>query len=498
MSVTIRRQTFMQHLQNKQILLADCLNQPELSVLSIQNIDQHADGQLVSTQEHQQLFDLVDNLDQNGSRHSFLSHNPQGQLTVAGAAAEALFKIATTLPALNQTSLRSVILQNGFALQTLAVLSKPFRGPSAIAVQCALGQLGYYKKTIDGDFGNRSEQALIEFQTHAGLNAHGMVDKKTLDALDQALHSLHPQQTWNATTDAWKAITDFQSLGINTITLPAHSSSWENVSVQKAYGIFVKEYWDAIKQYRVECDCKNLGLLFMTQFRAKVQSDTGISLPMPSFKGNKIPTRQWNTAIPGSSGGLPENVTNRSPLRSEYKSVALIQSLDSRYSLIRGMSLSYPNVSTDQVSKRLVTLQGWRSALDNNGDKRKPELDIQKLEPGHMIMIDHTGDGVVDHMVNVIEVIKDTQNRVTQVRLACGSFDDIRDNQASTSPTWTDVNLYTEEIIVDFDAQGLITQSQVSWTSEPAYASPPRYSERTTLMELKPGGTLSVCRFGQT
>jgi hypothetical protein len=114
-----------------------------------------------------------------------------------------------------------------------------------------------------------------------------------------------------------------------------------------------------------------------------------------------------------------------------------------------------------------------------------------------MIFIDHTGDGRHDHTVNVIGVERDAAGRARKLKLAVGSFDDMKDADSATPPRGLyEVNNYCEEVEVDLDEQGKIAASRVTWSSEPPYVARSRYSARTTLMELKPGGTLKVARWG--
>jgi hypothetical protein len=76
-----------------------------------------------------------------------------------------------------------------------------------------------------------------------------------------------------------------------------------------------------------------------------------------------------------------------------------------------------------------------------------------------------------------------------------GSFDDMRDNSSATIVTYSALNPYSEEVIVDLDANGLITSSKVSYSSEPTYLVKTRYRAVTTLMERKRGGVMMVGRW---
>ena len=57
-------------------------------------------------------------------------------------------------------------------------------GPSLpSAVQRQLSKRGYYKGTVDGQFGPASREALKRFQKSQGMKATGNIDEDTLDAL---------------------------------------------------------------------------------------------------------------------------------------------------------------------------------------------------------------------------------------------------------------------------------------------------------------------------
>jgi hypothetical protein len=137
-------------------------------------------------------------------------------------------------------------------------------------------------------------------------------------------------------------------------------------------------------------------------------------------------------------------------------------------------------------------------ARDNAGDQLKPELPLEKLNPGDLIVIDHTGDGRNDHMANVVKIERDAAGKVTSMVLATGSFDDMKDADGSTAPnSLGEVNNYCEEVTVKFDASGKVTSSQVTWSSEPSWLVESRYSARTLLMEMKPNGTIASGRWAQ-
>ena len=51
-------------------------------------------------------------------------------------------------------------------------------------VQSRLQQRGYYRSAVDGSFGPRTRQALLDFQADHGLSMTGEIDQDTLSALD--------------------------------------------------------------------------------------------------------------------------------------------------------------------------------------------------------------------------------------------------------------------------------------------------------------------------
>ncbi len=74
----------------------------------------------------------------------------------------------------------------------------------------------------------------------------------------------------------------------------------------------------------------------------------------------------------------------------------------------------------------------------------------------------------------------------------------VTDANGATAPNGLgEVNNYTEEVTIDLDAAGRVARSRVTWSSEPSWLVEPRYSARTLLMEMKPGGRLSVGRWAQ-
>ncbi|MDI6605350.1 MAG: LysM peptidoglycan-binding domain-containing protein [Thermoanaerobacteraceae bacterium] len=56
-------------------------------------------------------------------------------------------------------------------------------GPFVVNLQSRLKSLGFYKGTVDGIFGTKTEEAVKEYQKSRGLTATGIVDSNTWNAL---------------------------------------------------------------------------------------------------------------------------------------------------------------------------------------------------------------------------------------------------------------------------------------------------------------------------
>jgi N-acetylmuramoyl-L-alanine amidase len=62
-------------------------------------------------------------------------------------------------------------------------LSFGSRGPAVTRLQERLRELGFTPGQSDGDFGDQTLSAVMNFQTSSGLKADGIVGPKTLTAL---------------------------------------------------------------------------------------------------------------------------------------------------------------------------------------------------------------------------------------------------------------------------------------------------------------------------
>jgi peptidoglycan hydrolase-like protein with peptidoglycan-binding domain len=522
--VTLTRAEFLQEMANKQINLAEAKREPRLASFSWVGIDANNNG-LISGVEMEALFKSLDRLDNNGDGQS-VNLGTSTQPTMVGRAMAALRELAKPMtvapaPAPSSTNpapaprpapapvsvgvLRDKALANGFPNGLRAELKRGASGNAVVAIQYTLGRLGYLKGLCDGAFGGMTEQALKAFQSQRGLLVTGTVNAQTLNLLDQLLASFDPRTPAAKAIDPLLYLSSFRQLGLPVITIrgTAEIYSWASAEIQAAYGKFVGDYWEVMKRNQVEGDCKNLALFFMDQFRKQLREDRMISLPHPILK-TAAAEKRWIVATTNKTQGL---FTRADRLKSEtglgvtrvgYEAILKVQALDPEQSMLYGVNVHYPEISANQVAKSAYRLFDWNPAFENRGNLTLPEVPVNQLQAGHLIFIDHTGDGTFDHTVTVVKVEKDTTGRTRKIIMAVGSYDDVRDNSAATSVEGVGlsiVNTYAEEVTVTLDVNGRITSSEVTYSSEPSYLVDTRYSARTTLMEQKAGGKLIVGRW---
>ena len=92
-------------------------------------------------------------------------------------------------------------------LSTYPTLSKGSKGEDVRKLQQRLNELGYSIGTVDGDFGNKTESALKEFQSDNGIDATGVADDKTqrilfsADAKKREATEATPQNPQNKQSD---------------------------------------------------------------------------------------------------------------------------------------------------------------------------------------------------------------------------------------------------------------------------------------------------------
>ncbi|WP_020560792.1 peptidoglycan-binding domain-containing protein [Thiofilum flexile] len=524
---TLTRTEFLQEMSNKQISLVEAKREPRLAAFSWAGVDANNNGTISGT-DMELLFKALDRLDSNGDSQS-VNLGSSTQPTMVGRAMAALRELAkpiaapvpaTTTPAPTPATtapmpapspatlgvLQDKALANGFPNGLRTELKRGANGNAVVAVQFALGRLGYLKDLCDGAFGGNTERALTAFQSQRGLPATGSVNIQTLKLLDQLVANIDLRTPAAKAADPLLYLSSFRQLGLPVISIrgTAEIYSWASAEIQAAYGKFVGDYWEVMKSNEVEGDCKNLALFFMDQFRKQLREDRMIQLPHPVLK-TAAAEKRWIVATTDKTQGLftradrLKRTTGVTVERMGYETILKVQALDPNQSMLYGVNVHYPEISANRVAKAAVRLFDWNPAYDNRGNSAVPEVPVNLLQAGHLIFIDHTGDGTFDHTVTVVKVEKDTAGRARKLILAVGSYDDVRDNSAATSVEGTGfsiVNTYAEEVTVTLDERGRVTASEVTYSSEPTYLVSTRYNARTTLMEQKAGGKLIVGRWG--
>lgn len=498
----LTRPDFTQSLQDKSIAVNEAAADPKLAGLDVKKADLNNDGKISGAAEATALFKEVDRYDRNGDAGSIDTKDAAGNATRAAIYATALtaravHEVTDPVGTPLQAPLKDAALKKAFASADALPLAKGSSGDRAVAVQYALARLGGNIGSVDGKFGPGTETALKAFQTSVGLPATGAVDQKTLTALDTKLSTTELRVPAVASGNPLAYLSNHAALGLAKFTPIADKSkpaNWNHPEVQQKYGEFAAAYWPALKNNRIESDCKTLSLFVMDQFRIKMKTDLGVDLPKPAG----LPTMQWEAGTAADPKGYFGRFENLRSIRPGYERAQAIQNLDPKASMIPGVNLRYPNVDANMASRAVKVTAPWTASKDNGGDQTIPEVPVQTMRPGDVIFIDHTGDGRVDHMANVISLNKDAAGKVTSMVLATGSFDDMKDANGATAPNGTgEVNNYAEEVTVTFDAAGKVTSSNVTWSSEPAWLVDSRYSARTLLMEMRPGGRISVGRWAQ-
>lgn len=494
MASRVTRSEFTQSLQDKKIDVGEAKADPKLAGLDVAKADLNHDGKVAGADEAAALFRQVDRYDSNGDAGSIALTTAAGTPTRAAALATALqaravFEVAEAKP------LGDSALKTAFEAAGSLPLARGAKGDRAVAVQYGLARLGFAVGSVDGQFGPGTERAVKAFQTAAQLPATGIVDQPTLAALDAKLAATELRTPAEVSGDPLRYLSNaaLSLPKLSPLVDRAQPAGWSHPELQKAYGEFVGAYWEHCKTNRVECDCKTLSLFLMDQFRAKVKADLGVQLPRPSG----LPASAWVAATAADSKGFFGRFETLGAVRPGYERAQVIQRLDPKASMLAGVNLRYGGVDANMASRAVKVTIPWSAARDNGGDSSVPELPVAQLNAGDVIFIDHTGDGKVDHMANVVKVQRDAAGKVTQLVLATGSYDDMKDADGATVPSGLgEVNNYAEEVTVQVDAAGKVTSSKVTWSSEPAWLSDGRYSARTLLMEMRPGGKISAGRWG--
>ncbi len=517
---TLTLPVFLQEMSSKQIALSQLKNDARFNGVNLSSLHSNQNGIILGTNDFTLLFKAIDYFDRNGDAQSLnlgSSQNP----TKAGQLITALREIAIDLTATPEpiptievesesTALlefKDAALRNSFNKTFQGEIKRGNKGDKVVAIQYALGRLGYLDYVCDGNFGGLTLNAVKSFQsTTSSLMVTGTVKAKTLIALDKALEKLDLRvPVIKSDQDPMSFLSNFRHFNLPTIRVDtrAENVSWNSPDVQQAYGNFVQHYWEILKENRIEADCKTLALFFMDQFRKHLEEETFIRLPLPKSAHGSIGKRKWTVATRTDPKGLFRRIAELflsrhiRVNRPGYAALKKIQKLDPEHAMLYGINLRYPRTSAHQVSRAATVVSAWKKAYSNNGDLNKPEIPLSKLKPGYLIFIDHTGNGSYDHTVNVIKIKKDNANRVRQLTLAIGSYDDVRDSLASTVVNSLSIlNQYCEEVTIDFDENERVTRSEVTYSSEPKYIVKTRYSAKTSIMERKRGGKLKISRWG--
>ncbi len=343
---------------------------------------------------------------------------------------------------------------------------------------------------------------VLPVRARCQLEPTGSVDEPTLAALDGAAAKVDLRSPAELAADSLAYLRDFKARGVTSpisVSDRSRPIDWQHPEIQTAYGNFVRDYWKVSKDNKVEADRKNLALHFMDGFRAKVQEDLGVKLPMPKNGDKTLTEQQWaatTTAKPDVSPG--DALFNRfdalGSARTGDEGHQLVEPLDPRAGLHQGVNLTYPNTGARDVAAA-VAPRG--TSIDNKGDDAVAEVPINELTPGDMIFMDHHSDGKYDHVVTVVDVARRPDGTVSGLTIATGAFHDMKDDDGRTRPRgWKDVNNFTEEISVDVGVDGRITGSKVTWASEPSYLKEARFSHKNTLMDLAEKGQVFVGRWG--
>lgn len=492
----LTRAEFTQSLQDKKVDVADAARDPKLAGVDVAKADLDHDGKVSGAAEAGALFREVDRYDSNGDASSIALTDASGAATRAAVVAAALqakavFEVSEGRP------LADAALKAALTAPAALPVARGTSGDPAVAVQYALARLGFSVGTVDGKFGPGTEKAVKSFQASAGLPQSGAVDARTAAALDAKLAATELRTPAEVSGKPLEYLSNHAALGLPKLP-PLQDrrtpANWSHPELQKAYGEFVGAYWQQLKTNRVEADCKTLSLFLMDQFRLKVKADLGVQLPRPAG----LPEKPWSVSTAANPNGYFSRFESLATVRPGYENAQAIQRLDPKASMLAGVGLRYAGVDANMASRAVKVTLPWSAGRDNGGDQLKPELPVAQLNAGDVIFIDHTGDGRVDHMANVIRVDRDAQGTVTQLVLATGSYDDMKDADGSTAPNGLgEVNTYAEEVTVKVDPTGRVTSSQVTWSSEPSWLTSSRYSARTLLMEMRPGGTISAGRWAQ-
>jgi len=112
-------------------------------------------------------------------------------------------------------NLKDTALASVFGANFDGVVERRSSGNRVVAIQYALGRLGYLEDLCDGSFGPITESALKAFQrSTSDLTETGIADVGTLAALDRALSAKDFRVPAVISGDPMRYLSDFRSLGL--------------------------------------------------------------------------------------------------------------------------------------------------------------------------------------------------------------------------------------------------------------------------------------------
>ena len=106
------------------------------------------------------------------------------QLGIGGGSVE--FKQAEETPTEGEESTEQAATSETSAAEEVVIAKRGDRTDEALAVQQMLVKLGFLASTPDGAFGEKTEAAVMEFQTANGFTADGIVTQSVYDSLMKA------------------------------------------------------------------------------------------------------------------------------------------------------------------------------------------------------------------------------------------------------------------------------------------------------------------------
>lgn len=106
------------------------------------------------------------------------------------------------------------------------------RGTAVTTLQTVLKTLGYYTKTVDGDFGSFTYAAVVSFQKAKGLEADGKVGPATAAALDRA-NGVSTSTSTSTSTSASTSTTASTSSSTSTLSSRAQAARASVLAVLK-------------------------------------------------------------------------------------------------------------------------------------------------------------------------------------------------------------------------------------------------------------------------